>query len=77
MWDVARGNKLQIFREAKQPTQGVAWDPLGSSIATLSMDRWGGCPRRHSWSVGTTHVGHRVQVCVTFTDHSESTAVGR
>lgn len=39
VWDVVKGNKLCILREAKQPTQGVAWDPLGLSIATLSMDR--------------------------------------
>ena len=42
------------------------------SAPLLPLSAWTGeegALRRHSWSVGTTHVGHRVQACVTFTDH--------
>ncbi|XP_053312253.1 chromatin assembly factor 1 subunit B isoform X2 [Spea bombifrons] len=39
MWDVNKGQKLSIFNEHKSYVQGVAWDPLGQYIATLSCDR--------------------------------------
>lgn len=39
VWDVSKGQKLSIFNEHKSYVQGVAWDPLGQYIATLSCDR--------------------------------------
>ncbi|XP_075914518.1 chromatin assembly factor 1 subunit B-like, partial [Petromyzon marinus] len=39
VWDVGRGHKLYMFTEHKSYVQGVAWDPLGLYIATLSCDR--------------------------------------
>ncbi|KFP71438.1 Chromatin assembly factor 1 subunit B, partial [Acanthisitta chloris] len=39
MWDVNKGQKVSIFNEHKSYVQGVAWDPLGQYIATLSCDR--------------------------------------
>ncbi|XP_062313177.1 chromatin assembly factor 1 subunit B [Osmerus eperlanus] len=39
MWDVNKGQKLCIFNDHKSYVQGVAWDPLGQYVATLSCDR--------------------------------------
>uniref|UniRef100_A0A667WWL6 Chromatin assembly factor 1, subunit B n=1 Tax=Myripristis murdjan TaxID=586833 RepID=A0A667WWL6_9TELE len=39
MWDITKGQKLCIFNDHKSYVQGVAWDPLGQYIATLSCDR--------------------------------------
>lgn len=39
VWDISRGQKISIFNEHKSYVQGVAWDPLGQYIATLSCDR--------------------------------------
>ncbi|XP_023669541.2 chromatin assembly factor 1 subunit B [Paramormyrops kingsleyae] len=39
MWDVMKGQKMYIFNDHKSYVQGVAWDPLGKYIATLSCDR--------------------------------------
>jgi chromatin assembly factor 1 subunit B len=39
VWDVCKGAKLKIFRDSKQPSQGVCWDPRGDYFATLSRDR--------------------------------------
>ncbi|CAL1582243.1 unnamed protein product [Knipowitschia caucasica] len=39
MWDVNKGQKLYIFNDHKSYVQGVAWDPLGQYVATLSCDR--------------------------------------
>ncbi|RXN28976.1 MORC family CW-type zinc finger 3 [Labeo rohita] len=39
MWDVNKGQKMCIFNDHKSYVQGVAWDPLGQYISTLSCDR--------------------------------------
>ncbi|TRY88188.1 hypothetical protein DNTS_026888 [Danionella cerebrum] len=39
MWDVNKGQKMTIFNDHKSYVQGVAWDPLGQYISTLSCDR--------------------------------------
>ncbi|XP_034042921.1 chromatin assembly factor 1 subunit B [Thalassophryne amazonica] len=39
MWDINKGQKLHIFNGHKSYVQGVAWDPVGQYIATLSCDR--------------------------------------
>ncbi|XP_019585855.2 chromatin assembly factor 1 subunit B isoform X2 [Rhinolophus sinicus] len=39
IWDVSKGQKISIFNEHKSYVQGVAWDPLGLYVATLSCDR--------------------------------------
>ncbi|KAL6485056.1 hypothetical protein MHYP_G00071010 [Metynnis hypsauchen] len=39
MWDVQKGQKMCIFNDHKSYVQGVAWDPLGQYISTLSCDR--------------------------------------
>ncbi|XP_022107613.1 chromatin assembly factor 1 subunit B-like [Acanthaster planci] len=39
IWDVAKGEKLVIFKDHRSFVQGVAWDPLGKYCATLSCDR--------------------------------------
>ncbi|XP_055470854.1 chromatin assembly factor 1 subunit B [Psammomys obesus] len=39
IWDVSKGQKISIFNEHKSYVQGVAWDPLGQYVATLSCDR--------------------------------------
>lgn len=39
MWDVVKGSKIAIFNEHKSYVQGVAFDPLGNFVATLSADR--------------------------------------
>ncbi|XP_062862067.1 chromatin assembly factor 1 subunit B isoform X2 [Trichomycterus rosablanca] len=39
MWDVQKGQKIYIFNDHKSYVQGVAWDPLGQYISTLSCDR--------------------------------------
>ncbi|KAM8976985.1 chromatin assembly factor 1 subunit B [Pelodytes ibericus] len=39
MWDINKGQKISIFNEHKSYVQGIAWDPLGQFIATLSCDR--------------------------------------
>ncbi|XP_066542912.1 chromatin assembly factor 1 subunit B [Hoplias malabaricus] len=39
MWDVQKGQKMGIFNDHKSYVQGVAWDPLGQYICTLSCDR--------------------------------------
>ncbi|KAM4559254.1 chromatin assembly factor 1 subunit B isoform 1-T2 [Odontesthes bonariensis] len=39
MWDVNKGQKLYILNDHKSYVQGVAWDPLGQYVATLSCDR--------------------------------------
>ncbi|GFR69494.1 chromatin assembly factor 1 subunit B [Elysia marginata] len=39
IWDVVKGTKLAIFNEHKSYVQGVAFDPLGNYVATLSADR--------------------------------------
>ncbi|KAK7939248.1 hypothetical protein WMY93_002574 [Mugilogobius chulae] len=39
MWDVNKGQKLCILNDHKSYVQGVAWDPLGQYVATLSCDR--------------------------------------
>ncbi|XP_072541327.1 chromatin assembly factor 1 subunit B [Salminus brasiliensis] len=39
MWDVQKGQKICIFNDHKSYVQGVAWDPLGQYISTLSCDR--------------------------------------
>lgn len=39
MWDINKGQKLCILNEHKSYVQGVAWDPLGQYVATLSCDR--------------------------------------
>uniref|UniRef100_A0A8C5GGL0 Chromatin assembly factor 1 subunit B n=1 Tax=Gouania willdenowi TaxID=441366 RepID=A0A8C5GGL0_GOUWI len=39
MWDVNKGNKLCILNDHKSYVQGVAWDPVGQYVATLSCDR--------------------------------------
>nr|XP_002127701.1 chromatin assembly factor 1 subunit B-like isoform X1 [Ciona intestinalis] len=39
LWDVNKGQKMAILSEAKHFVHGVAWDPLGQYVATLSCDR--------------------------------------
>uniref|UniRef100_A0A3B4A585 Chromatin assembly factor 1 subunit B n=1 Tax=Periophthalmus magnuspinnatus TaxID=409849 RepID=A0A3B4A585_9GOBI len=39
MWDINKGQKLCILNDHKSYVQGVAWDPLGQYVATLSCDR--------------------------------------
>ncbi|CAG5122874.1 unnamed protein product [Candidula unifasciata] len=39
IWDVAKGVKYALFKEHKSYVQGVAFDPLGTYVATLSADR--------------------------------------
>ncbi|XP_048049761.1 chromatin assembly factor 1 subunit B [Megalobrama amblycephala] len=39
MWDINKGQKMGIFNDHKSYVQGVAWDPLGQYISTLSCDR--------------------------------------
>ncbi|BFZ18326.1 hypothetical protein BsWGS_21365 [Bradybaena similaris] len=39
LWDVAKGVKYALFKEHKSYVQGVAFDPLGNYVATLSADR--------------------------------------
>ncbi|XP_073701203.1 chromatin assembly factor 1 subunit B [Garra rufa] len=39
MWDINKGQKMCIFNDHKSYVQGVAWDPLGQYISTLSCDR--------------------------------------
>ncbi|MBN3312022.1 CAF1B factor, partial [Atractosteus spatula] len=39
MWDVNKGQKMSIFNDHKSYVQGVAWDPQGQYITTLSCDR--------------------------------------
>ena len=39
-WDVEKGSKVKILHDSKQPTQGLAWDPLGEHVAMLSLDRF-------------------------------------
>lgn len=34
------GQKMCIFNDHKSYVQGVAWDPLGQYISTLSCDRF-------------------------------------
>nr|XP_015219178.1 PREDICTED: chromatin assembly factor 1 subunit B isoform X2 [Lepisosteus oculatus] len=39
MWDVNKGQKMSIFNDHKSYVQGVAWDPQGQYITTMSCDR--------------------------------------
>ncbi|GFO43029.1 chromatin assembly factor 1 subunit b [Plakobranchus ocellatus] len=39
VWDVVKGSKIAMFTEHKSYVQGVAFDPLGNFVATLSADR--------------------------------------
>uniref|UniRef100_A0A8C6TWV6 Chromatin assembly factor 1, subunit B n=1 Tax=Neogobius melanostomus TaxID=47308 RepID=A0A8C6TWV6_9GOBI len=39
MWDINKGQKLCILNDHKSYVQGVAWDPLGQYVATMSCDR--------------------------------------
>ncbi|RUS85970.1 hypothetical protein EGW08_006240 [Elysia chlorotica] len=39
IWDVVKGSKVAMFNEHKSYVQGVAFDPLGNFVATLSADR--------------------------------------
>uniref|UniRef100_A0A672JTV8 Chromatin assembly factor 1 subunit B n=1 Tax=Salarias fasciatus TaxID=181472 RepID=A0A672JTV8_SALFA len=39
MWNINKGQKLCILNDHKSYVQGVAWDPLGQYVATLSCDR--------------------------------------
>lgn len=39
MWDINKGQKLCLLADHKSYVQGVAWDPLGQYVATLSCDR--------------------------------------
>lgn len=39
VWDIQKDQKAAIFNEHKSYVQGVAWDPLGEYVATLSADR--------------------------------------
>ncbi|XP_059166316.1 chromatin assembly factor 1 subunit B-like isoform X2 [Physella acuta] len=39
VWDVLKDVKVAIFNEHKSYVQGVAFDPLGNYVATLSADR--------------------------------------
>ncbi|PNX87428.1 chromatin assembly factor 1 subunit FAS2-like protein, partial [Trifolium pratense] len=39
IWDVNKGTNLQTLDTHAHYVQGVAWDPLGKYIASLSSDR--------------------------------------
>ncbi|XP_005109746.1 chromatin assembly factor 1 subunit B [Aplysia californica] len=39
VWDIVKDQKVAIFNEHKSYVQGVALDPLGDLVATLSSDR--------------------------------------
>ncbi|XP_075216144.1 chromatin assembly factor 1, p105 subunit [Lycorma delicatula] len=39
IWDVKKGHMKAILRDHKSFVQGVAWDPAGQLLATLSSDR--------------------------------------
>lgn len=39
VWDVVKGTKMSMLNEAKHFIHGVALDPLGQYVATLSCDR--------------------------------------
>jgi len=39
LWDVKKGEKLAVFSDAKHFIAGVAWDPVGKYVATMSCDR--------------------------------------
>ncbi|XP_076055042.1 chromatin assembly factor 1, p105 subunit [Oratosquilla oratoria] len=39
MWDVVKGKNIGILKDHKGFVQGVAWDPLGQYVATMSSDR--------------------------------------
>ncbi|KAI0209118.1 Chromatin assembly factor 1 subunit B [Lamellibrachia satsuma] len=39
LWDIKKGCKLHMFTEHKSFVQGVAFDPLGNYVATMSSDR--------------------------------------
>ncbi|XP_030055541.1 chromatin assembly factor 1 subunit B [Microcaecilia unicolor] len=61
MWDVSKGQKVSIFNEHKSYVQGIAWDPLGQYIATLSCDRvlrvYGTQTKRVAFNVGKMSPG--------------------
>jgi chromatin assembly factor 1 subunit B len=40
IWDVSKGQSLCTLADSKQYVQGVAWDPIGQYLATLSNDRY-------------------------------------
>ncbi|MCO5592394.1 hypothetical protein L7F22_046397 [Adiantum nelumboides] len=39
IWDVAKGNPQQVLKDHMHYVQGVAWDPIGQYIASISGDR--------------------------------------
>ncbi|MCO5554141.1 hypothetical protein L7F22_007667 [Adiantum nelumboides] len=39
VWDVAKGNPQQVLKDHMHYVQGVAWDPIGQYIASISGDR--------------------------------------
>ncbi len=39
VFDVNKGNKLKILSDHKGWVNGVAWDPLGTCVATIASDR--------------------------------------
>jgi len=39
LWDVEKGQKMAVFTDAKHFVNGVALDPLGQYVATMSCDR--------------------------------------
>lgn len=39
VWDVQKGQLLQVLKDSSHYVQGVAWDPLGHFITTVSSDR--------------------------------------
>ncbi|CAI8050283.1 Chromatin assembly factor 1 subunit B [Geodia barretti] len=40
IWDISKGQSLCTLADSKQYVQGVAWDPIGQYLATLSNDRY-------------------------------------
>lgn len=40
VWDAKRGKKVALLNDHKGFVQGVAWDPKGKYLATLSTDRY-------------------------------------
>ncbi|KAA0192790.1 hypothetical protein HAZT_HAZT009175 [Hyalella azteca] len=71
MWDVHKAKNIGLLKEHKNFVQGVAWDPLGQFVATLSSDRvlrW--------FSVSTKRALHRVskaELPVTLSSSNTST----
>ncbi|KAI5077426.1 hypothetical protein GOP47_0007250 [Adiantum capillus-veneris] len=39
IWDIAKGNPQQVLKDHMHYVQGVAWDPIGQYIASISGDR--------------------------------------